>query len=66
VFILALDACFRLKRRLVSTELKDPGLGTGWAYMVENEVYRSWLLTATDQKEVRWVFSSQSGSVADG
>ncbi|KAJ7889382.1 hypothetical protein B0H14DRAFT_2561881 [Mycena olivaceomarginata] len=26
---LALDACFRMKRGLVSSELKDPGLGTG-------------------------------------
>ncbi|KAJ7635987.1 hypothetical protein DFH06DRAFT_1002998, partial [Mycena polygramma] len=51
-FFLALDACFRLKRRLVSNELKDPGLGTGWAYMVENEPYREYLRTVTDQKEM--------------
>ncbi|KAJ7865989.1 hypothetical protein B0H13DRAFT_1636845, partial [Mycena leptocephala] len=50
---LALDACFRLKRRLVSSELKDPGLGTGWAYMVENEPYREYLRTVTDQKEMQ-------------
>ncbi|KAF8163893.1 hypothetical protein K438DRAFT_1985004 [Mycena galopus ATCC 62051] len=49
---LALDACFRLKRGLVSSELKDPGLGTGWAYFVENEPYREYLLTVTDQKEM--------------
>ncbi|KAJ7017384.1 hypothetical protein C8F04DRAFT_1200656 [Mycena alexandri] len=40
---LALDACFRLKRGLVSSELKDPGLGTGWAYMTENVEYRNGL-----------------------
>ncbi|KAJ7713790.1 hypothetical protein B0H16DRAFT_1478367 [Mycena metata] len=49
---LALDACFRLKRGLVSSELKDPGLGTGWAYMTENAEYRKYLLTVTDQKEI--------------
>ncbi|KAJ7429706.1 hypothetical protein B0H11DRAFT_2166764 [Mycena galericulata] len=49
---LALDACFRLKRRLVSSELKDPALGTGWAYMVEDEEYRAYLRGVTDQKEM--------------
>ncbi|KAF7300224.1 CxC2 domain-containing protein [Mycena kentingensis (nom. inval.)] len=32
---IAMDACFRLKRRLVSSWARDPGLGTGWAYMLE-------------------------------
>ncbi|KAJ7864998.1 hypothetical protein B0H14DRAFT_3443208 [Mycena olivaceomarginata] len=49
---LALDACFRLKRGLVSSELKDPGLGTGLAYLLENIPYREYLLTVTDQKEM--------------
>ncbi|KAJ7019902.1 hypothetical protein C8F04DRAFT_1275729 [Mycena alexandri] len=49
---LAFDACFRLKRRLVSSELKDPGFGTGFAYMVENEPYRAYLRTVTNQKEM--------------
>ncbi|KAF7292546.1 CxC2 domain-containing protein [Mycena kentingensis (nom. inval.)] len=49
VIFLAIDACFRLKRRLVSSELKDPGLGTGWFYMVEWEPYRQYLLTVTKQ-----------------
>ncbi|KAJ7219933.1 hypothetical protein GGX14DRAFT_389351 [Mycena pura] len=52
VQFLALDACFRLKRRTISSELKDPGLGTGWAYMVEWEPYRQFLLTVTDQEEM--------------
>jgi hypothetical protein len=51
----ALDACFRLKRGTVSSELKDPGLGTGMAFMLENLGYREFLLTVTDQKEVRIV-----------
>lgn len=50
---LGVDACFRLKRRLVSNELKDPGLGNGWAYMVEDTEYQKYLLDVTDQKEVR-------------
>ncbi|KAJ6514835.1 hypothetical protein C8R47DRAFT_961298, partial [Mycena vitilis] len=49
---LAMDACFRLKRRLVSSDLRDPGLGTGWAYFVEQEPYRKYLLTVTNQKEM--------------
>ncbi|KAJ7768414.1 hypothetical protein B0H16DRAFT_1308210 [Mycena metata] len=49
---LALDACFRLKRRLVSSELRDPGLGTGWAYFVEQEPYHAYLLTTTNQTEM--------------
>ncbi|KAF7330698.1 hypothetical protein MSAN_02447900 [Mycena sanguinolenta] len=51
ILFMALDACFRLKRRLVSSDLWDPGLGTGWAYFVENEPYRQYLLTVTDQNE---------------
>ncbi|KAK6968964.1 CxC2 domain-containing protein [Favolaschia claudopus] len=52
VLFLALDACFRLKRRMISSEIKDPGLGTGWAYVMENAPYRHYLLTVTDQKEM--------------
>ncbi|KAK7013942.1 CxC2 domain-containing protein [Favolaschia claudopus] len=52
VMFLALDACFRLKRRLVSSDLRDPGLGTGWAYFVEPGPYREFLLTVTDQEEM--------------
>ncbi|KAJ6458733.1 hypothetical protein C8R45DRAFT_1109846 [Mycena sanguinolenta] len=49
---IALDACFRLKRQLVSSELKDPDLGSGWAYMVETEPYREYLRNITPQKEM--------------
>ncbi|KAJ7715348.1 hypothetical protein B0H16DRAFT_1339955, partial [Mycena metata] len=52
IIFLALDACFRLKRRIVSSELKDPSLGPGWSYMVESAPYRAYLLTVTDQKEM--------------
>ena len=50
---LAVDACFRLKRKLVSSEAADPGLGTGWSYMVEDEPYRAYLLEKTNEVEVR-------------
>jgi len=33
---LAIDACFRLKRRFFSGEKKDPGLGTGLGSFVED------------------------------
>ncbi|KAF8170605.1 hypothetical protein K438DRAFT_1507449, partial [Mycena galopus ATCC 62051] len=36
----------------VLSKLKDPGLGTGWLYILENEPYREYLLTVTDQKEM--------------
>ncbi|KAJ6473046.1 hypothetical protein C8R45DRAFT_1103639 [Mycena sanguinolenta] len=49
---IALDACFRLKRRLVSSELKDPDLGSGWAYMVDTDPYREYLRGVTTQKEM--------------
>ncbi|KAJ7711071.1 hypothetical protein B0H16DRAFT_1745484 [Mycena metata] len=49
---LALDACFRLKRRMASSELRDPGLGTGWAYFVEQEPYQKYLLLVTNETEM--------------
>jgi hypothetical protein len=45
---------------MISSELKDPGLGTGWAYVTENAPYRHYLLTVTDQKEVRGIVSDTS------
>ncbi|KAJ7216669.1 hypothetical protein GGX14DRAFT_359106 [Mycena pura] len=52
VLTLALDACFRLKRRAVSNDVRDPGLGTGWAYMVEWMPYRQYLVSVSDQVEM--------------
>ncbi|KAJ7278650.1 hypothetical protein C8J57DRAFT_1221491 [Mycena rebaudengoi] len=62
ILFLALDACFRMKRGLVSSELKDPGLGTGWAYVTEGAPYRVYLLTKTNQVEM----STCSGLAALG
>jgi hypothetical protein len=50
---------------MVSSELKDPGLGTGWAYMVESAPYRRYLLGVTDQ-EVREATFCLSAEVTDG
>ncbi|KAJ7281734.1 hypothetical protein C8J57DRAFT_966308, partial [Mycena rebaudengoi] len=52
ILFLALDTCFRLKQGMVSSELKDPGLGTGWVYMMENKPYREFLRTKTHEREV--------------
>jgi hypothetical protein len=52
ILYIAIDTCFHLKRRLVSSEKKDPGLGTRWAYFTEDRPFHEYLLTVMDQKEV--------------
>ncbi|KAJ7691087.1 hypothetical protein B0H14DRAFT_3100895 [Mycena olivaceomarginata] len=52
ILYIAIDACFQLKCRLVSSELKDPGLGSGWSYFTEDGPFRTFLLSVTDQKEM--------------
>ncbi|KAJ7794769.1 hypothetical protein B0H14DRAFT_3496700 [Mycena olivaceomarginata] len=52
IMFLAMDTCFRLKRRLVSSYIKDPSLAKGLAYMVASDMFREYLLTVTDQKEM--------------
>ncbi|KAJ7018016.1 hypothetical protein C8F04DRAFT_1278419 [Mycena alexandri] len=52
ILYIAIDACFRLKRRLVSSEKKDPSLGPGWSFFTEDAPYREYLLGVTDQKEM--------------
>nr|GAT43368.1 predicted protein [Mycena chlorophos] len=48
----ALDACFQLKRRMVSSEARDPSLGPGFAFMVEAKPYREYLRKATNKQEM--------------
>ncbi|KAE9384818.1 hypothetical protein BT96DRAFT_841681, partial [Gymnopus androsaceus JB14] len=48
----AIDACFRLKRRLVSSEARDPDLDSGMSYFTEDAPFRNFLLTVTDQREM--------------
>ncbi|KAJ7576761.1 hypothetical protein C8J56DRAFT_1061475 [Mycena floridula] len=49
---IAVDACFRLKCKIVSSDAKDPGLGPGWAYFVEDEPYREYWKTLGDQPDM--------------
>ncbi|KAF7307923.1 CxC2 domain-containing protein [Mycena kentingensis (nom. inval.)] len=52
IMYIAIDACFRLKRRMISSFLKDPCLAPGWAYMVAWGPYRDYLAATSVQKEV--------------
>ncbi|TRM55258.1 hypothetical protein BD626DRAFT_553106 [Schizophyllum amplum] len=48
---IALDACFRLKRRQVSSVEKDPRLLDGGAYIVQQQPFDNWIKTADKQDE---------------
>ncbi|KAI9056786.1 hypothetical protein FKP32DRAFT_1615644 [Trametes sanguinea] len=48
----AMDVCFRLKRRAVSSVDKDPILGNGWAYFLEYFGYRELLSQYEKQDEM--------------
>ncbi|KAJ7622438.1 hypothetical protein FB45DRAFT_1091417 [Roridomyces roridus] len=50
---LAMDANFRLKRKDVSTERKDPGLGDGWSFYCEVEKYMSHVAKHWDMPQER-------------
>ncbi|KAJ6452905.1 hypothetical protein DFH09DRAFT_1351463 [Mycena vulgaris] len=50
---LAMDANFRLKRKDVSSEEADPGLGPGWAFFCEVTAYMEHLAENWDQKQER-------------
>ncbi|KAE9394190.1 hypothetical protein BT96DRAFT_943352 [Gymnopus androsaceus JB14] len=52
MLFIAIDACFRLKWKLISNVVKDPYLQPGMAYLVNPEPYREYLLTMTDQDEM--------------
>ncbi|KAF9472585.1 hypothetical protein BDN70DRAFT_909114 [Pholiota conissans] len=42
---IGLDANFRLKRRMISSNASDPSLSNGWAYFVEEVDYKAFLRT---------------------
>jgi hypothetical protein len=51
---LAIDANFRLKRKIVSSNTTDPSLSRGWAYFVEEGAYKELLAEKVDVlQEVR-------------
>ncbi|KAF9471428.1 hypothetical protein BDN70DRAFT_820006, partial [Pholiota conissans] len=50
--LVCLDANFRLKNQLVSNYSSDPGLGTGWAYMIRRESYEKYVLSQVDGNDL--------------
>jgi len=51
--IICMDANFWLKNNLVSNYSQDPGLGTGWAYMVARVDYEKYVLSHASDDDVR-------------
>lgn len=48
---LGIDANFRLKRKKVSSEERDPSLGGGWSFFVEEKNYKEHVAKHWDQKQ---------------
>ena len=48
----AIDANFRLKRRAISSDARDPSMSSGWGCFVEGREYREHILKHTDQQDV--------------
>jgi hypothetical protein len=53
---LAIDTCFHLKRKKISSWLADPSIQDGWAYFVRSLTYEEFVKTLGEQKEVRLRF----------
>ncbi|KAJ3968607.1 hypothetical protein EV361DRAFT_972718 [Lentinula raphanica] len=52
ITFVAIDACFRLKNRQISSWTVDPPLGDGWGYFVESVPYREFYMQMEDQNEM--------------
>ncbi|KAF9458821.1 hypothetical protein BDZ94DRAFT_1172825 [Collybia nuda] len=50
---IAIDANFRLQRKRVSSDERDPGLGNGWAFFVDETPYKDYLVQNWDHKQDR-------------
>ncbi|KAF8056174.1 hypothetical protein FPV67DRAFT_1432087 [Lyophyllum atratum] len=50
---IGMDANFRLKRKVASSEERDPSLGGGWAFFVEEKAYKAYLGPRWNQKQER-------------
>lgn len=49
----SLDGNFRHKHKDVSSDAADPGLGTGWAYFVDDRAYKEYIRQhANDAEQV--------------
>lgn len=59
---LAIDANFRLRRKDISTDARDPGLNLGFAYIVAEMGYKAFL---NDHKQVELVAEETSCSNYD-
>ncbi|TFK60998.1 hypothetical protein BDN72DRAFT_778739, partial [Pluteus cervinus] len=57
---LAMDANFRLKRRVKSSEDADPSLNKGWAYFVDQEPYMEHIKQFSEQAQAKSTCSSHS------
>jgi hypothetical protein len=57
---LAIDANFRLKRKVISKDSVDPSLSRGWAYFVEEQAYKDFLHENVDvaQEVIRFCLCS--------
>jgi hypothetical protein len=60
MLVVAMDANYRLKSRLRGTINKEPTLGLGWAYFVNNGPYSDFIKDYVDQEEVGLMFSRDS------
>ncbi|KAJ7823335.1 hypothetical protein B0H14DRAFT_3088913 [Mycena olivaceomarginata] len=49
---LAIDACFRLKRKKISSWSADPSIQDGWAYFTRSGPYTEFVETLGEQKEM--------------
>ncbi|KAG2144545.1 hypothetical protein DEU56DRAFT_883917 [Suillus clintonianus] len=62
---LAIDANFRLKRHLVSNDIKGPGLSPGWGYFVEEGQYKTYLRNHADVRQESMCVSHNAINMAD-
>ncbi|KDR81126.1 hypothetical protein GALMADRAFT_61075 [Galerina marginata CBS 339.88] len=52
MMFICMDANFRLKNQLVSNYSQDPGLGTGWAYMIPRKAYEAYVLSRANDEDI--------------
>ena len=60
--VIALDANFRLRRRAISNEQRDPALGSGCGYFVQDSSYQDYLKQQVDGDEVSYNMPYSIGS----
>ena len=50
----AIDANFRLKRRAISNDARDPSMSSGWAFFVDGCTYREHLREHVNEADVSY------------